>query len=93
MTFGLLQRREQLGVELVAGLDVDLAGLQVDDVLGEIAADQVLGADQHLLQAAFGQLARAARRHLLAGLGHHLAGLGVDQVGLIGRHAAHLLGA
>ena len=33
-----LQLRQQLVVELVAGLGVDLAGLHVDDVLGEVAA-------------------------------------------------------
>ena len=35
----LLQRGEQLGVELLARLAIDLARLHVDDVLGEVAAD------------------------------------------------------
>ena len=51
LDLGLLQRLEQLGVELVAGLAVDLAGLQVDDVFGEVPAGQVVGAEQHLLEA------------------------------------------
>ena len=59
LDLGLVQRLQQLGIELVAGLAVDLARLQVDDVLGQVLAGQIVGAEQHLLQAAFGQLARA----------------------------------
>ncbi len=85
-----LQRLQQLGVELLAGLAVDLARLQIDDVLGQIPAGQVLGVEQHLLEAFLGQLAGALGRHLLAGLGDHLARLGIDEIGRR-RHAAHLL--
>ena len=75
-----LQRREQLGVELLAGLAVDLAGLHVDDVLGEVAAVQILVADQKLFQAFVGELLGETRGDLAAGLDRDLAGLGVDQV-------------
>ena len=49
-------------VELVAGLGVDLAGLGVDHVVGEVAADQVLVGRQQRLEALFGQLLGLARR-------------------------------
>ena len=87
----ILQLGQQLGVELVAGFRIDRARLQVDDVLGDVAAREVVGGDEHLLQAALGQLARLARGDLLARLDHDLAGLGVGEVGRR-RHAAHLLG-
>ena len=70
---------QRLG-DLVAGLGVDLAGLLVDDVDGEIAADQIVLGDEDLLEAFLGEFPRLARRHLLAGLGLDLAGLGVDEV-------------
>ena len=82
---------DQLGVDLLAGLTVDLAGLEVDDILGEIAAIQLLFADQDLLDAVLGQLAGDARGQLFAGLDDHFAGLGVDQV-VVRLHAAHALG-
>jgi hypothetical protein len=37
---GIDQRGEQLGRDLVARLGADLAGLDVDDILGDVAADQ-----------------------------------------------------
>ena len=52
----ILQRGQQLGVELLARLAVDLARLHIDDVLREIAAVQILVADQQLLQALVGEL-------------------------------------
>ncbi len=76
----LRQRGEQLGVELLARLAIDLARLHVDDVLGEVAAMQVLVADQKLFQALIGELLGEPRRHLAAGLDRDLAGLGVDQI-------------
>ena len=47
----LLDRVEQRLGQLVAGLGIDLAGLLVDHVVGEEAAEQVLLADLDLLQA------------------------------------------
>ncbi len=69
----LLQLRQQLGVDLVAGLGVDLAVGEVDDVLGEIAPGEVLGADQHLVEAALGKLARLPGGDFLTGLGDDVA--------------------
>ena len=87
----VLQRCEQLGVELLARLAVDLARLHVDDVLGEVAAVQILVADQQLLQALVGELLGETRGDLAAGLDRDLAGLGVDQIA--GRlDAAHAIG-
>ena len=84
------QVEHRLG-DLLAGLDVDLAGLLVDDVERGVAADQLLGRDAHLLQALLLEAVEQARRHLGAGLGHRLAGLGVDQV-VRQLHAAHRFG-
>ena len=82
---------EQLGGDLLAGLRVDLAGLQVDDVLGDVAADQRFVGDAERLDLLFLQLVGEPRGDLLAGLGDDLAGLGVDQVlGRLG--AAQLVG-
>jgi hypothetical protein len=66
LDLGLVQRLQQLGIELVAGLAIDFARAEVDDVLGQILAGQVVGAEQNLLEAALGQLARAACRDLLS---------------------------
>ena len=86
----LLERLQQLGIQLVAGLAIDLAGLHVDDVLGQVLARKIGVVEEHLLQALLAQLARAPCGDLLAGLDHHLAGLGVDEVGRR-RETAHLL--
>ena len=91
LDLGLFQGLQQLGAQLVAGLAVELAGLHVDDVLGQVLAGQVVGAEQHLLEAFLGQLAGALGGDLLARLGHHLARLGIGEVGYR-RHAAHLVG-
>ena len=87
----LLQRLEQLLLDLLARLAVDLAGLQIDDVLRQIAAVKVLVADEQLFQALLGELVGETRRHLAAGLDRHLAGLGVDQIGRR-LDAAHAIG-
>ena len=85
------KRLEQLGGDLVARLGVDLAGLQVDDVLGDVAADQRLVGDAQRLDLLLLELLGEPRGDLLAGLGDDLAGLGVDQVlGRLG--AAQLVG-
>ena len=87
----LLEQVEHRLGDLLAGLDVDLAGLLVDDVERGVAADQLLGRDAHLLQALLLEAGEQARRHLGAGVGHRLAGLAVHQV--VGElHAAHRLG-
>ncbi len=77
---GRQQRLQRLLVDLVAGLEIDLAGLKVDDVLGEVAAENVLVRCLDGLQTLVGKLARLARGDLLAGLHHDLAGVGVHQV-------------
>ncbi len=43
-------------------------------------ADQLLIGHAQRAQALFGELARLANGKLLAGLQHHLAGIGIDQI-------------
>ena len=88
----LLQLGQQLGVELVAGFGEDLARLQVDDVLGDVAAGEVVGENSTSLRPLSASSRALARRDLLARLGDHFARLGIDEV-RPRRHAAHLLGA
>src|SRR5262249_16783729 len=52
----------------------------VDHVLREVAAMEVLVADEQFLQAFVGELLSEACGNLAAGLDRDLAGLGVDQV-------------
>ena len=77
---GLVELLEVLGADLVARLDVDLAGLLVDQVERRIAAEDLLGRDQQLLEAVLVRLVGGARADLLAGREHDLAGLAVDDV-------------
>ena len=70
---------ELLG-DLVAGLGEDLAGLGVEEILGDVLAVQVLVGRLEGLDALLGELAGGAGGQLLAGLEHDLAGVGVDQV-------------
>ena len=74
-------------VQLVAGLGVDFARLEVHRVIGEVARQQRVGRQRQRLQAVVGQLLGRAGADLLAGLGDHFAGVGVDQVEL-GLHPA-----
>ena len=74
---GLLQRGELRLGEFLAGLGIDLAGFLVHQVLGHEAAEQIGAADQHFL-GLLGDAPRLALRQLGVGIGHHLAGLGVD---------------
>ncbi len=88
---GLVHRQRRQGIDaavlecrelglgqFLASLDIDLAGFLVDQVLGHVAAQQIGAADQHHA-GGLGDLARLAGGELRLGLGHHLAGLGVDQ--------------
>ena len=77
---GLEQRRERLLGDLVAGLGVDLAGLRIVEVLGDVLAVEVGVGGEQRLQALLGELTGRARGQLAAGLDRHLAGVGVDQV-------------
>ena len=58
---GLVELLEILRRDLVAGLDVDLAGLLVDQVVGRIAAEDFLGRDDEVLEAVLGRLVGRAR--------------------------------
>ena len=71
---------EVLRSDLVAGLDVDLAGLLVDEVVRRVAAEDFLGRDDERLEAVLGRLVGAARSDLLVRLEDDLAGFGVRQV-------------
>ena len=66
--------------DLLAGFDVDFAGLRVDEVFADVVADQLLVGHAQGLEALLGKLARRAHGELLAGLEHDLAGVGVDQI-------------
>jgi len=79
-------------LRIVAGLDVDRAGFLVDDVLGDVAADDRVERHEQLLDLALvDDFLHRARGNLLASLEDDLAGLGIDQVhGRTG--AAHALG-
>ena len=79
--------RIDLGGKLVTGLDIDRAIFFVDDVFGDVFANDMRERHEKLADLAlFDQLLDGARGHFLAGLGDHFAGLGVDQV--IGRAGA-----
>ncbi len=97
----LVQHLQELLGDFLAGFGIDLAGLRIDEVLGDIIADQFLIRHPQRLQPLFLELARAAHGELLAGLEHHLAGIGIDQVvdggiaaetGGVERHAPAFLG-
>ena len=66
--------------DLVAGLDVDLAGLLVDQVIGREAAEDFLGRDDEVLEAVLGGGIGLARRDLLMRLEDDFAAVGVDHV-------------
>ncbi len=88
---GLDQGGEHVLGQRIAGFDVNLAGFRIDDVFGDEAIEQILRRHLNVDNAVFDQLVGVARRNLLAGFGHDLAGLGVDQI--VGRlHAAPTLG-
>ena len=78
--------------QFVPGLDIDRAGFLVDDVLGDIATDDLVEGHQKIGDLAFVlDLLDLARRDFLARLGKGLAGLGIDQIE--GRpRAAHAVG-
>src|SRR6185295_13379326 len=75
--------------DLLAGLDVDFAGLRIDQVLADVVTDQFLVGHAQRLEALLGQLARLAHGELLAGLDHHLAAIGIDEIvdRLVAAHA------
>ena len=88
--------------DLLAGFGVDFAGLRIDEVFGDVMADQLLIGEPQRLEPLLGELPRLAHGELLAGFEHDLAGIGIDQivdrlvaaqpVG-IERHAPAFLGA
>ncbi len=78
---GFLQGFQGLLVQSITGFDQHFTGLLVDDVLGQEATLDLLGRDQHLGHAVFDQLATGTRGQLVTGLGHDLAGVGIDDVG------------
>ncbi len=74
------QQGEGGGGDLVSGFEIDLAGRLVDDIRGEIAADQFLVADEDVGEPGLAQPAGGARRDPLARRQHHLAGARIAQV-------------
>ena len=98
----LVERLQKLLGDLLTGFGVDLAGLWIDEIFGDVVADQLLVRQAQCLQALFLQKTRSAHGELLAGFEHDLAGVGVDQVvdGAVAaetrgveRHAPAFLGA
>ncbi len=73
-----LERGELRLGQFLAGLGPDLAGIRVDQVLGDEPPDKVGLASEHRL-CLLGDLARGPRGHFGVGVSHHLAALGVDQ--------------
>ena len=90
----LHEQCEQLFGDLVSSLGEDFTGLGVIQVFGDILADHVRVARAHRLQALLDELTRRANRQFPAGLHHHLAGVGVDEVGgyLDALHAIGIVG-
>jgi hypothetical protein len=86
--------RAALGVDghLVAGLEIDLAGLEIDDVLGDVGPMRSSSVARIALRPFSASCLAWRAVILLAGLDHHFAGVGVDQVD-DGLHALHALGA
>ncbi len=75
---GVLDRGE-LGLgQFLAGLGEDLAGFDVDDILGDAAAEQVGAPDQHFL-GLLGDFPSLARGEFCFRISNDLAGRGVDQ--------------
>jgi hypothetical protein len=85
------QGLDRRNVQLVAGFRIDLAGLEVDGVAGQVAAGQGLGRQQQGLQTRVGELLGLASRDLGAGRRDLFAGVGVNQRELR-LHAAPALG-
>ncbi len=99
---GVDQNLQVLLGDLLAGFREDFAGLAVDQVLGDVMADQFLVGHAERFKALLAELASLAHGQLLAGFDHDAAGIGIDQivdrlvalqaVG-IERHAPAVLGA
>ena len=97
----LVERLQRLLGDFLAGFGVDFTGFRIDEIFGEIVADQFLVRQAQRLQTLFLELARGAHGKLLAGLKHNLAAVGIDQVvdravasetGRVERYAPAILG-
>src|SRR4051794_4289511 len=90
----LVEDLEVLFGDLLTGLDVDFAGLRINEVLADVVADQFLIGHAQRLQPLLGELTRLAHGELLAGLDHDLAAVGVDEVvdSLVAAHAVGIEG-
>ncbi len=75
-----VQGLQQLVGDFLAGFGIDLTGLGIDEVFGEVIADQLLVRQAQRLQPLFLELARGPDGELLAGLEHDLARIRIDQV-------------
>src|SRR3546814_13488095 len=76
---GVADLDQQVLRDLLAGVAMHQAGGLVDQVGADIGADQLLVRYPHVLETGFDQLARRPRRDLVAGLGHHLAGVEIGR--------------
>ncbi len=77
---GLVQQFEVFARYFVARLDINLAGRFVNQVIGRIATEDLLGRNQQIGKAILGGLVGGARRNLLPAGEYDFAGLGVDDV-------------
>ncbi len=66
--------------DLVAGLEINLASLFIDQIRSEITADQLLIRNEHIGQSALAQSPRDARRHPLARRQRDFTGAGIEQI-------------
>ena len=77
---GLIEQLEVLLGDLLAGFRIDLAGLGVDEILGDVVTDQLLVCHAQSFEAFLRELPCLPDRELLARLQHHLAGIGIDEI-------------
>ena len=80
LDIAFIEHRDLLLGQFVAGFDIDFARRLINEVGGEIFADQLIVCEQNFLQPVFRQLARDAAIDLFALFQHFFAGFSVDQI-------------
>ena len=78
----LFQQFNRFRVQFLAGLEIDFAGFQIDNVLRQIAAKQLRVGNSDCLETLLNKLTYHTRGQLLAHFKHDLARIGVDHVAL-----------
>ncbi len=75
----LIVSRLLLG-DLLAGFGVDLTGFRVDEVFGDVIAEQFLVGHAERLEALLRELTRLTHGDLAAGFDDDLAAIGIDEI-------------